>query len=104
MSKKGHSERGLFGTIKHYDEHGKKIVRAVPDCSVDITITTPTAGKQVIVHPDCLVDTITMITTERKPDTVSRNSSVAIDTMMIKTKMQDQAILHSLVDSSTKNK
>lgn len=30
MSKKGHSERGLFGAIKHYDEHGKKIGESRP--------------------------------------------------------------------------
>ena len=30
MSKKGRSEPGLFGTINHYDEHGKKIGRSEP--------------------------------------------------------------------------
>ena len=30
MSKKGRSEPGLFGTINHYDEHGKKVGRSEP--------------------------------------------------------------------------
>ena len=30
MSKKGRSEPGLFGTINHYDEHGKRIGRSEP--------------------------------------------------------------------------
>lgn len=30
MSNKGRSERGLFGTVHHYDEHGKKIGRSEP--------------------------------------------------------------------------
>ena len=30
MSKKGRSEQGLFGTIHHYDEHGKKVGRSEP--------------------------------------------------------------------------
>ncbi len=30
MGNKGHSERGLFGDIHHYDEHGKKIGTSSP--------------------------------------------------------------------------
>ena len=30
MSRKGRSEPGLFGTINHYDEHGRKIGRSEP--------------------------------------------------------------------------
>lgn len=30
MSNKGRSEPGLFGTINHYDEHGKKVGRSEP--------------------------------------------------------------------------
>ena len=30
MSKKGHSERGMFGTINHYDENGKKVGESRP--------------------------------------------------------------------------
>lgn len=30
MAKKGKSERGLFGTVYHYDEHGKKVGRSEP--------------------------------------------------------------------------
>lgn len=30
MARKGRSEPGLFGTINHYDEHGKKIGRSEP--------------------------------------------------------------------------
>lgn len=30
MAKKGHSEPGLFGSINHYDEHGKKIGHSDP--------------------------------------------------------------------------
>lgn len=30
MGNKGHSERGFFGDIYHYDEHGKKIGRSSP--------------------------------------------------------------------------
>jgi len=30
MSKKGRSEPGLFGTINHYDEHGRKVGRSEP--------------------------------------------------------------------------
>ena len=30
MSRKGRSEPGFFGTINHYDEHGKKIGRSEP--------------------------------------------------------------------------
>lgn len=30
MANKGRSERGLFGTINHYDEHGKKVGRSEP--------------------------------------------------------------------------
>ena len=30
MSKKGRSEPGFFGTINHYDEHGKKVGRSEP--------------------------------------------------------------------------
>ncbi len=31
MANKGRSERGLFGTITHYDEHGKKIGTSEPN-------------------------------------------------------------------------
>jgi hypothetical protein len=30
MANKGHSEQGLFGTVTHYDEHGKKVGRSEP--------------------------------------------------------------------------
>ena len=30
MANKGRSEPGLFGTINHYDEHGKKIGHSDP--------------------------------------------------------------------------
>lgn len=30
MANKGRSEKGLFGTIYHYDEHGKKVGRSEP--------------------------------------------------------------------------
>ena len=30
MANKGRSERGMFGTIHHYDEHGKKVGRSEP--------------------------------------------------------------------------
>lgn len=30
MANKGRSERGLFGTVHHYDEHGKKVGRSEP--------------------------------------------------------------------------
>ena len=30
MANKGRSTPGLFGTINHYDEHGKKIGRSEP--------------------------------------------------------------------------
>lgn len=30
MGNKGHSERGIFGDIHHYDEHGKKIGTSTP--------------------------------------------------------------------------
>lgn len=30
MANKGRSEQGLFGTVTHYDEHGKKIGRSEP--------------------------------------------------------------------------
>ena len=30
MANKGRSERGMFGTINHYDEHGKKVGRSEP--------------------------------------------------------------------------
>ena len=30
MANKGRSERGMFGTIHHYDEHGKKIGKSEP--------------------------------------------------------------------------
>lgn len=30
MSRKGHSERGFFGNINHYDEHGRKIGTSSP--------------------------------------------------------------------------
>lgn len=30
MAKKGKSERGLFGTVHHYDEHGKEVGRSEP--------------------------------------------------------------------------
>lgn len=30
MAKKGRSERGLFGTLYHYDEHGRKVGRSEP--------------------------------------------------------------------------
>lgn len=30
MANKGRSEQGLFGTVHHYDEHGKKVGRSEP--------------------------------------------------------------------------
>ena len=37
MSKKGYSQRGLFGDINHYDANGKKIVKAGTPLNGDLT-------------------------------------------------------------------
>lgn len=93
MSKKGRSEPGFFGTINHYDEHGKKLAVVSRVYLVAIPTMTPRAERSVMPILVSLVPIITMTTKDVKLVALILVSLVVIITEMQKVNLLALAIL-----------
>ena len=112
MANKGRSEQGLFGTVHHYDEHGKKVGHSEPSFwggytsydakgkkldtlirafSADTTTMTTTDKKQATLVLDYLVATIMTMPMERVVDLVLPECSDLITTATTKAAMWQHA-------------
>lgn len=65
MAKKGRSEKGVFGTIYHYDEYGRKVGRSEPKLFGDTPTTTIGVKRLVKVN---------LISLEGIPTTTARGA------------------------------
>ena len=91
MGNKGHSRKGLFGTIEHYDEHGKKTGIAVPDSLAVMKTLIKTGSMLATVVRASLVDMSTLTITESIPVIVTLVCLARIITMITTAKIQVKA-------------
>lgn len=66
MANKGRSEQGLFGTVHHYDEHGKKVGHSEPSFWGGYTSYDAKGKKLDTLIRAFSADTTTMTTTDKK--------------------------------------